>query len=522
MRQKGWMILASTCAACVINATQVLAETVELQSEDKSITIIGDLTDFDGKRYRIVTSLGTMEIPAGAVRCLGEACPTVVAPFTDFSVAGSRVLADELLPGLLEDYAFNRDATNSVVRNGNGIQTVSLSSDLLGSAVVRVAASNTDRGINDVGSGQVTFALASRSANNDEIEQLQSASLGNLKSIEQEHIVALDALVVVVHPDNPVTAISEEEVAAVFAGEIDNWSQLGGPDLPVTLYGTEEDTGTGEMFENLVMSPNGKSRSRAIRALDSDAAVSQAVWQERGAIGFASHTALNNSRALDIEEACGLRTPATPFTIKSEEYPYAQVLYLYSTNEQLDPGPKDFLDFVISQDGQYAVRNIGFVDQEISSQPINQQGFRLATAVATSESGQDLNALKDMMGLLQSAERLSATFRFNTGSSQLNARAQADTIRLASFLDGANLDGKEVVFLGFTDSVGKSELNVFLSQNRADLVLDSVLQASPGLADRVSMRAVGVGEISPVGCNDTNRGRAINRRVEVWLVDEVE
>lgn len=521
MKQPGWVFTISAILAVGASVIDVAAETVELQSPDKSVSIIGDLLDFDGERYRISTALGTMELASDVVICLGEACPVLSAKFSDFSVGGSRVLADKLIPGLLDDYAFSRDASNNAVQNGNGIQTVSLDSAEAGSAVIRVAATTTDRGLSDVSAGQVTFALAARSANRQEIESFDAASLGNLKSIEQEHIIALDALVVVVHPDNPVRAISEAEVAAVFAGNITNWQQLGGPDLPITLFGTSGDTGTSEMFDNLVMAPNGLTRSGSIEVENDDRAVSESVWSNLGGIGFTSHTALDNGRALDIEEACGLRTPANAFTIKTEEYPYSQVLYAYTSNQSLPSGPKDFLEYVASQDGQFAARSLGFVDQEITSQPINQQGFRLATAVATSESSQDLNALQDMMQTLQSAERLSATFRFNTGSSQLNARAQADTERLADYLETTNLEGKELLFVGFTDSVGKSELNVFLSQNRADLVLQSVMNARPGLADRVSARAIGAGEIAPVGCNESNRGRTINRRVEVWLVDAV-
>lgn len=66
-----------------------------------------------------------------------------------------------------------------------------------------------------ISSGKAVLALASRGANRDEIEALEANSLGNLKSIEQENILALDALVLVTSPGNPVRSISEEKAALV-------------------------------------------------------------------------------------------------------------------------------------------------------------------------------------------------------------------------------------------------------------------------------------------------------------------
>ncbi len=512
-------LLLNTCLVTAMAVSHVNAQEVEIQTLDGSIRLKGELLDYDGTFLSIATALGEMRVDSANVICTGAACPAVGAKFVDFTMSGSRVLTDTLIPGLLTNYAANREATNTLVSNTGAATVFQLDSELAGSGEIRIAAGDTEAGLSDLFNGNSVLALASRSPDKSEIGLFDVNRLGNLKSIEQENILALNALVLVTHPDNPVHSISEEVATRVFAGQIANWKELGGDDRPIVLHGRDTGTGTSEMFEDLVMRESGLPVNRAMTLHDSDEAVANAVLADEGAIGFTTFAQLGEANALDIEEACGLRTPATPFTIKSEEYPYSQVLYAYRTSNAFEPGVADFIDFIVSDTGQNAVASLGLVDQKIVGETVNEHGFRLATAVATSETQRDLNALQDMLVALQTAERLSTTFRFNTGSSNLNARAEADIIRLVSYLETTNMTGKEVVIVGFTDSIGKSELNEFLSQRRAELVMQSIFDASPELANNVNFRAVGFGEIAPVGCNESNRGRTINRRVEVWVRD---
>jgi len=76
--------------------------------------------------------------------------------------------------------------------------------------------------------------------------------------------------------------------------------------------------------------------------------------------------------------------------------------------------------------------------------------------------------------------------------------------------------------IGFTDSVGRGDLNLSLSQARAEQVRQALVSAAPpgALADS-QIRVAGYGEMSPLGCNETLNGRRINRRVEVWSRDLV-
>jgi phosphate transport system substrate-binding protein len=124
------------------------------------------------------------------------------------------------------------------------------------------------------------------------------------------------------------------------------------------------------------------------------------------------------------------------------------------------------------------------------------------------------------MGELISGYRLSTTFRFNPGSAQLDNKAQGDVERVIEYFAQENQRGAEVLLVGFTDSVGRADLNRALSFRRADQVRSSIVEAGgQSVLDSVNIRVLGYGELAPVGCNESLLGRAINRRVEVWVRD---
>jgi phosphate transport system substrate-binding protein len=110
--------------------------------------------------------------------------------------------------------------------------------------------------------------------------------------------------------------------------------------------------------------------------------------------------------------------------------------------------------------------------------------------------------------------RLSITYRFAFGSEQLDTKARQDIVRLADYL--RNMKARPTVYLaGFTDDVGAVSANLDLATKRADGVRRELLAIVPDLADNIQAR--GFGKILPVNCNDTQLGKAKNRRVEVFV-----
>ena len=74
--------------------------------------------------------------------------------------------------------------------------------------------------------------------------------------------------------------------------------------------------------------------------------------------------------------------------------------------------------------------------------------------------------------------------------------------------------------MGFTDSVGNFGSNLRLSFDRAGAVMEEIQSAAGGRLNNIDFEVVGFGEIAPSACNESYAGKAINRRVEVWLANE--
>jgi phosphate transport system substrate-binding protein len=67
------------------------------------------------------------------------------------------------------------------------------------------------------------------------------------------HVVALDGLPILVHPQNPIAELTIEQIRKIYTGEITNWKDVGGPDLGIVVITRDTNSGTYETFEGMVM-----------------------------------------------------------------------------------------------------------------------------------------------------------------------------------------------------------------------------------------------------------------------------
>ena len=125
--------------------------------------------------------------------------------------------------------------------------------------------------------------------------------------------------------------------------------------------------------------------------------------------------------------------------------------------------------------------------------------------------------LQKMMSTLSSMKRLTTSFRFETGSTRLDAQSRSNVEQLARALEVGQYDGRKLVFIGFSDGEGAAAANLEISKRRANVVRNAVVKAAE-TADFTQLE-VGVdafGESMPMACDDTEWGRQMNRRVELW------
>ena len=125
---------------------------------------------------------------------------------------------------------------------------------------------------------------------------------------------------------------------------------------------------------------------------------------------------------------------------------------------------------------------------------INQQGDRLVQAVAGDGEGTTLQNLQTILGMQSSLERMTISFGFVSGSSQLDAQSRANTKRLAVVLDGDDYADHTLAFVGFSDGLGSPSQNLEFAQTRVEMVRDAVLQTAEVVnRDRVDITETGFG-----------------------------
>ena len=171
--------------------------------------------------------------------------------------------------------------------------------------------------------------------------------------------IALDAIVIVVNRDNPVRSITLEQARGIFSGYIRSWHELGGPRRPITVITREDGSGTRASFEEEAMTGDDKATrpfARDALVQDSNGAVREIVAGDPAAIGYISFGLVDERvRALELDGVAPSES-----TVKSGTYPITRK-FLFLTKEAPAGPVKDFIDYVLSPDGQHVLADEGLV-----------------------------------------------------------------------------------------------------------------------------------------------------------------
>jgi phosphate transport system substrate-binding protein len=252
--------------------------------------------------------------------------------------------------------------------------------------------------------------------------------------------------------------------------------------------------------------------SSTAKRTENHAEQSDWIAADPNGIGFTGVAYARNAKALNIETTCGLIIEPSTFSIKTEEYPLARRLYLYTNGTPKTVLSQNILQFALSEKAQPIVKSSDFIDQTIDRLPYERQTLRMANALNAAPGDFDERIMKGLMSDLRDRERLTTTFRFNTGSFELDNKALADITRLRNWLSEPAQQGKTVLLAGFADSIGSISANKVLSDARAQAVVRAL-----GPVPNVRIQNKGYSELAPASCNDTDVARQYNRRVEVWM-----
>jgi len=209
--------------------------------------------------------------------------------------------------------------------------------------------------------GTIDIANASREIKQEEIETSLASGFEPV-----EHIVANDAIAVIVNPNNPVDQLTLQQVSDIYKGEITNWQEVGGEDRPIVKLSRETNSGTHVYFLETVVRLNNKEDKSIFSAdtllLPSSEGIISEVKDNPNALGYDGLGYVTEEVkmvALAPLEGDAYILPSAASVINGT-YPISRHLYMYTRGEA-EGIQKEYLDWILSANAQDIVTELGFV-----------------------------------------------------------------------------------------------------------------------------------------------------------------
>jgi phosphate transport system substrate-binding protein len=215
---------------------------------------------------------------------------------------------------------------------------------------VSIEGSGSGNGIKALIDGTTDIANASRAMKDKEVDAAQKKGL-KIKEI----VCAYDMIVPVVHPSNGVKNLTLDQMKGIYDGSITNWKQLGGTDENIVVISRDTSSGTYEVWHEKVLKKADVRKDALLQA--SNGAVVSAVAENPKAIGYIGFGYINESvKPLMVNSVEG-----TIENGKSGKYPIFRKLFMYVNEDQYSVEAKSFVDFILSDEGQKIVREVGYI-----------------------------------------------------------------------------------------------------------------------------------------------------------------
>jgi phosphate transport system substrate-binding protein len=281
---------------------------------------------------RLLRSVSSILIGVVVTGCPGNR-PTTgtpeTAPSGTITIRGSNTIGEELAPQIIAEYKKSHPT---------------ISFDL--------EAKGTGYGFGALMGGFCDIAGASRVPSKEELEMAQ------FRNVEyNDHVIGAYSVAVVVHAANPVGNLTRAQVRDIFTGVIKNWQDVGGADAPVHLFIRDPVSGTHLGFRELAMENKPYAEKPSLFLFTNYLGIVKAVARDTNGIGYSS-IELENHAGVKPVSIGGIEPSAV--AVDKGDYPYARVLHLYTRKGHETPEALDFIQFVLSPQGQAVLTRTGY------------------------------------------------------------------------------------------------------------------------------------------------------------------
>ena len=324
---------------------------------------------------------GLTGVAACALAGFALACPPALAQVPNDAVVrltGGSMLGESLIPNLGAAWAkkIGLPATRLEPVAPDEHTLVAEAAEGTRKLRMPIKYTGTSPGFEPFMRGQYDLWMTVRQPRASEIENAQKKGIPGVPTLAQltapgaEYVVVLDAVGVIVHPANPVRKLSLQQMKDIFLGKITRWNQVGGADLPISIYAHDYTVnGTFEFLcDKLLGIANAQKCAETMpkpagQRFVANEDLADAVAGNPGGIGWVGLLSKRGARPVQIATECGSVIEPSTFTVKSDEYPFSRNLNIYAhPGRPLAPAAREFLDFIVSPDGQAAIKAMGAID----------------------------------------------------------------------------------------------------------------------------------------------------------------
>ncbi len=252
---------------------------------------------------------------------------TGVRADTKLVIKGSDTLGAKLVPTLAEEYKAKHPGVS-----------------------FEIAAEGSTTGITAVIDGTAQLGMSSRRAKPTEMSAASAKGV-TLKPI----IVAYDAMAVVVNANSPIAKLSKKQVEQIFAGDITDWSAVGGKPGKISIYTRNTSSGTYTDWKDLAM--NKRDYAKSSQKMAGNEQIAAETAKNPSGIGYVG-LAYIQAEGIKVVAIDGVLP--TKKTVQDKSYLYARPTFDYTNGEASGEAAK-FLEFTLSDAGQKIAEKIGFV-----------------------------------------------------------------------------------------------------------------------------------------------------------------
>ncbi|MFA6384679.1 MAG: phosphate ABC transporter substrate-binding protein [Candidatus Omnitrophota bacterium] len=215
-------------------------------------------------------------------------------------------------------------------------------------ADISVRGGGSGVGITSLMEGTCDIADSSRPIKDEELEK----AAGRGKN-PKANVIAMDGIALIVNDANTISALTKKQVKDIYTGAVSNWASVGGVDEKIVVVSRDSASGTFEAFGEMALD-KAKVRKDALMEA-SNQAVASVVAQTPGAIGYVGLAYLNGVKAVKLDGVMPEKA-----TVLTKQYKLSRPLFMY-TNGKPQGAAKEFIDYILSAEGQKLVDEEGFV-----------------------------------------------------------------------------------------------------------------------------------------------------------------